>query len=110
MNKKVFDEFERDYLERLKNKAKPVSKKEKLDSLVEPLTSFDYIVLGLIRNGVSKLQTIFKRMPRVSNFKINSSFDKLMKRGYLKNHPDDSWVDRNFNPTCVMSSKGKKRN
>ena len=41
MNKKVFDEFERDYLERLKNKAKPVSKKEKLDSLVEPLTSFD---------------------------------------------------------------------
>ena len=28
MNKKVFDEFERDYLERLKNKAKPVSKKE----------------------------------------------------------------------------------
>ena len=108
MNKKVFDEFERDYLQRLKNKAKPVSKKEKLDSLVEPLTSFDYIVLGLIRNGVSKLQTIFKRMPRVSNFKINSSFDKLMKRGYLKNHPDDSWVDRNFNPTCVMSDKGQK--
>ena len=39
---------------------------------------------------------------------IIDSFDKLMKRGYLKNHPDDSWVDRNFNPTCVMSDKGQK--
>ena len=103
-----FDDYERDYLERLKNKINPESKKEKLDSLVEPLTPLDYVVLGLIRNGVSKLQTMFKRMPRVSSFKINSSFNKLMKRGYLQNHPNDSWVDRNFNPTCVMSSKGKK--
>ena len=47
-------------------------------------------------------------MPRMSNLKINSSFDKLMRRGYLKNHPDDSWKDRNFNPTCVMSDNGKE--
>ena len=103
-----FDEYERDYLENLKNQVNSVSKREKLNSLVEPLTSFDYVVLGLIRNGVSKLQTMFKRMPKVSSGKITSSFNKLMKRGYLKNHPDDSWIDRNFNPTCVMSDKGKE--
>ena len=106
-NDKDLEEYERDYLERLKKQAKPNSKKEKLDSLIEPLDAFDYVVLGLIRNGVSKLQTMFNRMPRVSNFKINSSFGMLMKRGYLKDHPDDSWKDRNFNPTCVMTDKGR---
>ena len=80
-----FDDYERDYLERLKNKINPESKKEKLDSLVEPLAPLDYVVLGLIRNGVSKLQTMFKRMPRVSSFKINSSFNRLMKRGCFIN-------------------------
>ena len=101
-----FDQYEKEYIERIKKGEKLDPKKvQKSDEELEPL---DYVVLGLIRNGVSKLQTMFKRMPRVSSFKINSSFNRLMKRGYLKNHPDDSWTDRNFNPTCVMSDKGKE--
>ena len=101
-----FDQYEEEYLERIKKGEKLDPKKvQKSNEELEPL---DYVVLGLIRNGVSKLQTMFKRIPRVSSFKINSSFNRLMKRGYLKNHPDDSWTDRNFNPTSVMSDKGKE--
>jgi len=73
----------------------------------DELKPLDYVVLGLIRNGVQKLQTLMKRLPKTNYRKINSSFDKLKKLGYIENHPDDGWVDRNFNPTLVMTDKGK---
>ena len=40
--------------------------------------------------------------------KFNSIFEKLKKNGRLKNHPDDTWKDRNFNPTLVMTDKAKE--
>ena len=40
--------------------------------------------------------------------KFNSIFEKLKKIGRLKNHPDDTWKDRNFNPTLVMTDKAKE--
>ena len=40
--------------------------------------------------------------------KFYSIFEKLKKNGRLKNHPDDTWKDRNFNPTLVMTDKGKQ--
>ena len=49
-----------------------------------------------------------KRLARTSSMKITSSFNKLMKLGYVENHPDDKWSDRNFNPTLVITDKGKK--
>ena len=49
-----------------------------------------------------------KRLAKTSSMKITSSFNKLMKLGYVKNHPDDGWLDRNLNPTLVLSDKGKK--
>ena len=74
----------------------------------ESLKPLDYVVLGLIRNGIKKLQTLNKRLAKTSVLKINSSFEKLKRFGYIVNHPDDKWKDRNFNPTLVMTDKGKK--
>ena len=99
------EEYERDYLERVK-KGKKLDPKE----LGKPfaLTPLDYVVLGLIRNGVAKYQTLFNRLSRVSRRKINSSYEKLKKSKYLMNHPDDTWKDRNYNPRLVMTDKGKE--
>ena len=74
----------------------------------ESLKPLDYVVLGLIRNGIKKLQTLNKRLAKTSVMKINSSFEKLKRFGYIENHPEDNWKDRNFNPTLVMTDKGKK--
>ena len=74
----------------------------------ESLKPLDYVVLGLIRNGIKKLQTLNKRLAKTGIMKINSSFEKLKRFGYIENHPDDTWTDRNFNPTLVITDKGKK--
>ena len=74
----------------------------------ESLKPLDYVVLGLIRNGIKKLQTLNKRLAKTSVMKINSSFEKLKRFGYIENHPEDNWKDRNFNPTLVITDKGKK--
>jgi hypothetical protein len=100
------DEYERDYLERLKKQEKENPKpKRKIE--LDPLIPLDYVVLGLIRNGVAKYQTLFNRLSRVSRRKINSSYEKLKNSKYLMNHPDDTWKDRNYNPRLVMTDKGK---
>ena len=74
----------------------------------ESLKPLDYVVLGLIRNGIKKLQTLNKRLAKTSVMKINSSFEKLKRFGYIENHPEDNWKDRNFNPTLVITDKGRK--
>ena len=74
----------------------------------EALEPLDYVILGLIRNGIKKYQTLAKRLPKVPIMKFNSIFEKLKKNGRLKNHPDDTWKDRNFNPTLVMTDKAKE--
>ena len=74
----------------------------------ESLKPLDYVILGLIRNGMKKFQTLNKRLAKTGFMKINSSFEKLKRFGYIENHPDDTWTDRNFNPTLVITDKGKK--
>jgi len=74
----------------------------------ESLKPLDYVILGLIRNGIKNLQTLNKRLAKTSVLKINSSFEKLKRFGYIVNHPDDKWKDRNFNPTLVITDKGEK--
>ena len=74
----------------------------------DELKPLDYVVLGLIRNGIQKFQSLQKRLTKTGQKKVTSSFNKLMKLGYVKNHPDDGWLDRNLNPTLVLSDKGKK--
>ena len=101
------EEYEKAYLERLKKKSKQKPKQTEHygEEALEPL---DYVILGLIRNGIKKYQTLAKRLPKVPIMKFNSIFEKLKKNGRLKNHPDDTWKDRNFNPTLVMTDKAKE--
>ena len=109
------EDYEKAYLKRVKKEKNEMkdfwAKKSKLketEHYEEALEPLDYMVLGLIRNGIRKYQTLAKRLSKSSIRKINSSFDKLMKSGHLKNSPDDTWKDRNFNPTLVMTDKGKQ--
>ena len=74
----------------------------------DELKPLDYVVLGLIRNGIRKFQSLQKRLTKTGQRKVTSSFNKLRKLGYVENHPDDGWLDRNLNPTLVLSDKGKK--
>ena len=101
------EEYEKAYLERLKRKSKQKPKQTDHygEEALEPL---DYVILGLIRNGIKKYQTLAKRLPKVPIMKFNSIFEKLKKNGRLKNHSDDTWKDRNFNPTLVMTDKAKE--
>jgi len=102
------EEYEKAYLERLKKKSGKNSKPKQTEHFEEVLEPLDYVILGLIRNGIKKYQTLAKRLPKVPIMKFNSIFGKLMKSGHLKNHPDDTWKDRNFNPTLVMTDKAKE--
>ena len=43
----------------------------------ESLKPLDYVILGLIRNGMKKFQTLNKRLVKTGFMKINSSFEKL---------------------------------
>ena len=74
----------------------------------DELKPLDYVVLGLIRNGIRKFQSLQKRLTKTGQRKVTSSFNKLRKLGYVENHPDDGWLDRNLNPTLILSDKGKK--
>ena len=74
----------------------------------DELKPLDYVVLGLIRNGIRKFQALQNKLTKTGQKKITSSFNKLMKLGYVENHPDDGWLDRNLNPTLVLSDKGQK--
>jgi len=106
-NDKDLEEYEREYLERLKNNEKPKSTKEKLSSLVEPLSPFDYVIMGLIRNGVSRALTFQKRLPKMSSRKIASSCNKLEKRGLLTEDKSSLWK-RISNWEVSLTDKGKQ--
>ena len=106
-NDKDLEEYEREYLERLKNNEKPKSTKEKLSSLVEPLSPFDYVIMGLIRNGVSRALTFQKRLPKMSLRKIASSCTKLEKRGLLTEDKSSLWK-RISNWEVSLTDKGKE--
>ena len=106
-NDKDLEEYEREYLERLKNNEKPKSTKEKLSSLVEPLSPFDYVIMGLIRNGVSRALTFQKRLPKMSLRKIASSCTKLEKRGLLTEDKSSLWK-RISNWEVSLTDKGKQ--
>jgi len=91
---KSFDEYERDYLKRLGHSE-------------EELEEIDYVVLALVRNGISKYKSLLDRLPDTSSFKILHSFNKLSKKGYLKNgEGNDGLINKMFNPTITIEKEG----
>jgi len=117
-NDKDIEEYEREYLERVK-------KGEKLDSkeLGKPfvLTPLHYAILGSIRNGVSKYRTLLQRLVKKSGpsivdtynddkqrMKITKKLNDLEKRGFVNLGKHESWYTRNFNPTMNLTEKAKE--
>ena len=108
MNKKNFDEYEKNYLDRVEElkKNNPQPKKSTFQS--EPLSSLDYVIMGLMRNGIFKVQTMFSRLQKVSSMKITKRLNEMEKRGLLQGDKKESWLTRQFNPTVTLTDKGKK--
>ena len=53
------EEYEKAYLERLKKKSGTKPKPKTTSFADESLIPFDYVLMGLLRNGISKLQTMY---------------------------------------------------
>ena len=94
-----FDEYERDYLKRLGQS------EEKLE-----FEELDFVILGLMRNGIRKSNTIYKRLDKdgkLGMMKMFNHLKKLMELGYIKSETEGGWVERNTNPTVVLEKKGE---
>ena len=103
-----FEDYEKDYLERMK-KGEEWREKNTTKGLKEPpLTPFDYVLMGLLRNGISKLQTMYARFPRMSVMKITKRLNEMEKRGLLEGDKKESWWTRQYNPKFTLTDKGKE--
>jgi len=103
-----FEDYEKDYLERMK-KGEEWREKNTTKGLKEPpLTPFDYVLMGLLRNGISKLQTMYARFPRMSVMKITKRLNEMEKRELLEGDKKESWWTRQYNPKITLTDKGKE--
>ena len=104
-----FDQYEKEYIERIK-KGKKLDPKQlyktwkKLEEELEPL---DYVILGLMRNGVSHGLTFQNRLRKVSFRKITKSINKLEKLGMLVEDKSSLWK-RITNWEVSLTDKGSK--
>ena len=108
MDKKDIEDYEKDYLERLKAQETKKPPPQSVSYVDEPLTPFDYVLLGLIRNGISKMNNLTKRLKHVSLFKVDSAYRKLLKRNYFSVDKNDGWFTRNLDPTLKLTKKGSE--
>jgi len=102
------EEYEKDYLERLKKKSGKKPKPKQTEYYEETLETLDHMIMGLIRNGLSNWGAIQRRMPKVGIWKMNSSAKRLENNGLLDIGKKESWTKRNFNPTLKLTEKGSK--
>ena len=71
----------------------------------------DFVIMGLIRNGVKKSNTIYKRILKDGKPGITemyNRYNKLERMGYIKDGKEGGWIERNTNPTVVLEKKGKE--
>ena len=102
------EEYEKDYLERLKKKSEKKPKPKQTEHYEETLETLDHMIMGFIRNGLSNWGAIQRRMPKVGIWKMNSSAKRLENNGLLDIGKKESWTKRNFNPTLKLTEKGSK--
>ena len=107
-SEKELEEYEKDYLERLKKKSGTKPKPKTTSFADESLIPFDYVLMGLLRNGISKLQTLYARFPRMSVMKITKRLDEMEKRELLEGDKKESWWTRQYNPKITLTDKGKE--
>ena len=102
------EEYEKAYLERLKKKSGTKPKPKTTSFADESLIPFDYVLMGLLRNGISKLQTMYARLPKMTVWKINSRLEEMKKRELLEGDKKESWWTRQYNPKITLTDKGKE--
>ena len=102
------EEYEKAYLERLKKKSGKKPKPKTTSFVDESLIPSDYVLMGLLRNGISKLQTMYARLPKMSVWKINSRLEEMKKRELLEGDKKESWWTRQYNPKITLTDKGKE--
>ena len=108
-SEKDLEEYEKAYLERLKKKSgtkpKPKQTEHFEEEALEPL---DYMILGLFRNGITSIQTMFVRLKKVSNFKIEKRINEMKNRGLLEQDEKDGFLSRKINPKFNLTNAGKQ--
>tara|TARA_B100000953_G_scaffold248438_1_gene210756 strand:- start:12 stop:590 length:579 start_codon:yes stop_codon:yes gene_type:complete len=72
----------------------------------ESLEPIDYVILGIVRSGVTKIQSIFKRLPKVSNWTIEKKVTNLKKLGLLELNEKDNWFARKLDPQFSLTDNG----
>ena len=72
----------------------------------ESLEPIDYVILGIVRSGVTKIQSIFKRLPKVSNWTIEKKVTNLKKLGLLELNEKDNWFTRKLDPQFSLTHNG----
>ena len=106
---KDLEEYEKDYLERVKEgkkiNPKDLISKVRTASELEPL---DYVIMGLIRNGLSKWARIGKRLPKIGMLKMNSSAKRLEAHELVSPDKKEGWLTRNLDPTLKLTEKGSE--
>ena len=91
---KDLDEYERDYLKRLGHSE-------------EELEAIDYVIMALMRNGLSKYQNILQRINKIGVMEYHRRLEKLERMGYIKTEKEGGWIERNTNPSLYLEKKGE---
>ena len=108
-NDKDLEEYEKEYVERVKE-GKKINPKDLIAKVraaaeLEPL---DFVIMGFIRNGLSKWSSIDKRLPKVGLLKKNSSYKRLEANEIITGNKKEGWFTRNFDPTLKLTEKGSE--
>ena len=105
---KDLEEYEKEYLKRVEEKKKEqeITKINNPTPIEAVLDDLDYMILAIRYQGLNKLKGVIARLPKVNALKINSSYEKIKKLGYIENDKKDSWTQRNFDPRFNITEKG----
>ena len=110
---KEFEEYERNYLKRLEEKKNSDEiqniHNSTLDYYQDKVEELDFVIMGLMRNGVKKYQSLFERLAKsgkIGMFDFRDHLNKLERMGYIKDGKEGGWVERNTNPTIILEKEG----
>lgn len=78
------------------------------DDFLDKVETVDYVILGLITNGVTKYLTIFESFKKIPKRKFQEHFNKLERMDLITIDSRDSWVIRNTNPSIILKTEGVK--
>lgn len=110
---KELEEYERDYLKRLEEK----KNSDEIQNIHNPTPDYyqekadevDFVIMGLIRNGVKKFNSIIERLGKsgkIGILDLTKRINKLERMGYLTVSKEGGWIERNTNPTIIIEKEG----